>query len=232
MRVTLIAHTEHAFAENEYPAIEWLDHEEGVTIADFLAEFAGRACYQSWDRLNPKTATNDAYLAHIIEVGHESVLSHASATFYVTGVSRSLTHELVRHRWLSFSQLSQRYVDESSARMVLPPALDTDAAQRATDDLLLPDFFAHCRWMYGQLTKRLIGTGLTRKQAREAARAVLPNMTETRIVISGNLRAWRDFLKQRNTDGADAEIRLFAKEILRQLLTIAPNSFQDMKDGV
>src|SRR5215217_6412678 len=91
-----------------------------------LAEFAGRACYQSWKKPNPVTATNAGYLAHILEVGHLSVLEHGTVTFYFTGVSRSFTHELARHRHLSYSQLSQRYVPEREAAMVEPAAIAAD----------------------------------------------------------------------------------------------------------
>src|SRR5690349_7832388 len=91
-----------------------------------LAEFAGRACYQSWKKPNPATATNAGYLAHILEVGHLSVLEHGSVTFYITGVSRALTHELVRHRHFSYSQLSQRYVPERDAGMVEPDVIAED----------------------------------------------------------------------------------------------------------
>ncbi len=91
-----------------------------------LAEFAGRACYESWHKPNPATATNAGYLRHILEVGHLSVLEHGSVTFYLRGVSRSLTHELVRHRHLSFSQLSQRYVPERDAAMVEPDVIADD----------------------------------------------------------------------------------------------------------
>src|SRR3712207_3741803 len=91
-----------------------------------LAEFAGRACYQSWSKPNPATATNAGYLRHILEVGHLSVLEHGSVTFYLTGVSRSLTHELIRHRHFSYSQLSQRYVPERDAGMVEPDVIAAD----------------------------------------------------------------------------------------------------------
>ena len=91
-----------------------------------LAEFAGRACYQSWTKPNPATATNAGYLAHILEVGHLSVLEHGSVTFYFTGVSRSFTHELIRHRHFSYSQLSQRYVPERHAAMVEPDVIADD----------------------------------------------------------------------------------------------------------
>src|SRR5262245_62842939 len=87
--------------------VDWSTDADG---GEALAEFAGRACYQSWSKPNPATATNATYLAHILEVGHLSVLEHGTATFYLTGVSRSLSHEFVRHRHFSYSQLSQRYV--------------------------------------------------------------------------------------------------------------------------
>src|SRR4051794_26855409 len=91
-----------------------------------LAEFAGRACYQSWTKPNPATATNGGYLRHILEVGHLSVLEHGTVSMYVSGVSRSLTHELIRHRHFSYSQLSQRYVPERDAAFVEPAVIADD----------------------------------------------------------------------------------------------------------
>ena len=91
--------------------------------ADFLAEFAGRNCYQSFDRPNPATRENKDYLKHIIDVGHESVLEHASVTFYIE-TSRSVLTELERHRHLSFSVVSQRYVDPTELGIHWPPVLD------------------------------------------------------------------------------------------------------------
>ncbi|PZQ22512.1 MAG: FAD-dependent thymidylate synthase, partial [Corynebacterium propinquum] len=84
--------------------------DETATAAESLVEFAGRACYETFDKPNPHTAANDAYLHHIMEVGHTALLEHATATMYIRGISRSVTHELVRHRHFSFSQLSQRFV--------------------------------------------------------------------------------------------------------------------------
>jgi len=200
-----------------------------------LAEFAGRACYQSWHKPNPVTATNAGYLAHILDVGHLSVLEHGTATFYLTGVSRSCTHELVRHRHLSYSQLSQRYVPEDSAGMVEPDLI--------ADDPELHRLFSAAtqasREAYGRLVtgleaklaadERAGGSGATlrRKQARQAARAVLPNATETRIVVTGNFRAWRYFIAARASEHADVEIRAVAVACLRHLTKLAPNVFAD-----
>ena len=195
-----------------------------------LAEFAGRACYQSWSKPNTKTATNAGYLRHIMEVGHLSVLEHGTVTFYFTGVSRSFTHELIRHRHFSYYQLSQRYVPERDAAMVEPEVIAEDpelhktfveaaeASVRAYTELL-----AGLERKYADVASAT----LRRKQARQAARAVLPNATETRIVVTGNYRAWRHFIAMRATEHADVEIRELAVECLRQLQGVAPNVFGD-----
>jgi thymidylate synthase (FAD) len=226
-QVKLIAWT-HFEAPDDIP---WSTDADG---GQALAEFAGRACYQSWRKPNPATATNAGYLAHILEVGHLSVLEHGSVTFYFTGVSRSFTHELIRHRHFSYSQLSQRYVPERDAGMVEPSVIAedaelhkrfveaTEASLRAYNELLegLERRFADVE-----------NATLRRKQARQAARAVLPNATETRIVVTGNYRAWRHFIAMRATEHADVEIRELAVECLRQLQRVAPNVFADFIIG-
>ncbi|MFC6017308.1 FAD-dependent thymidylate synthase [Plantactinospora solaniradicis] len=222
-QVKVIAWTQFEAPED----VPWSTDADG---GQALAEFAGRACYQSWRKPNPATATNAGYLAHILEVQHLSVLEHGTVTFYFTGVSRSFTHELVRHRHFSYSQLSQRYVPERDAAMVEPSVIAedaelhkrfveaTEASLRAYNDLLegLERRFADVE-----------NPTLRRKQARQAARAVLPNATETRIVVTGNYRAWRHFVTMRASEGADVEIRELAVECLRQLQRVAPNVFAD-----
>ena len=222
-KVQLIAKTEF-FPPEDVP---WSTDADG---GEALAEFAGRACYQSWKKPNPATATNAGYLDHIIEVGHLSVLEHASVTFYITGISRSFTHELIRHRHFSYSQLSQRYVPERNAAVVEPEVIASDpelhekfleatqAGVQAYNDLLagLEEKFADAP----------SGT-LRRKQARQAARSALPNATETRIVVTGNYRAWRHFIAMRATEQADVEIRQIAVECLRQLQKNVSNVFSD-----
>lgn len=192
---------------------------------DNLAEFAGRACYQSWSRPNEATRENKDYLANIINQGHESVFGHASYTFYITGVSRNLTHELIRHRFLAVSELSQRYVNMGEAHHVQPPAFEDDEpGQREMAEL-----WNLTKLLYRKAVVRLEALGYSHKQAREAARSLLPSMAETRIVVTGNVRAWRDFIRQRYTPHADAEIYKLAEEILKTLKMQAPNSFQDFE---
>src|SRR5438552_18899815 len=117
--VQLVAKTEFI----QPAGVPWTTDADG---GQALAEFAGRACYQSWKKPNPATATNAGYLHHILEVGHLSVLEHGTVSFYFSGISRSLTHELIRHRHFSYSQLSQRYVPERDAAMVEPDVIAED----------------------------------------------------------------------------------------------------------
>lgn len=230
MRVVLLAHTRIAEAPDQYAVEEWMGTFNDQTLyegdSDLLAEFAGRACYESWNKPNPATATNNGYLANILAQQHFSVLEHASATFYILGVSRSLTHELVRHRHLSFSQRSQRYVDESMSDVVVPPAVREHP--KHIRDILLHQA-TQSRYAYETMVMHLVNAGLSRKEARQAARSVLPNATSTNIVVTGNMRAWREVIAKRNHPAADAEIQELAKAILLILRVIAPNTFQDMQ---
>jgi len=227
LHVQLIAKTDFITP----PDVEWDTDADG---GEALVEFAGRACYQSWSKPNPKTATNAGYLRHIIDVGHFSVLEHASVSFYISGISRSCTHELIRHRHFSYSQLSQRYVPENDSQVVVPPGMEDDEELRRT----LTEAADASRATYTELLDKLEAkfadqpnAVLRRKQARQAARAVLPNAipnaTETRIVVTGNYRAWRHFIAVRASEHADIEIRRLAIACLRLLADVAPAIFGD-----
>lgn len=201
--------------------------------ADTLAHFAGRACYQAWDMPRESTSTDDGYLNNIINQAHFSVLEHASATFYIEGVSRNLTHELIRHRHLSYSELSQRFVDMEEASFVVPPAVrehfEEDDEFKPVDGI--QPLEAAELWIYRTVVDNLLAVGKTRKEAREAARAYLPSAMETKIVVTGNMRAFRDMLYKRYSVHADAEIRELSSIILAELRSIAPASFQDFPDA-
>lgn len=203
-------------------------HYDDTLQVDELPEIAGRVCYQSWGRPNPKTSSNKAYLANIIAQQHFSVLEHSSVTFWISGVSRSLTHELVRHRHLSFSQVSQRYVDESpesTQDLVMHPQFAGDHDW----DLPISRTVLEARRLYREIVKDLTAKGVDRKTARGAARSVLPNAVATELIVTGNMRTWRELLVKRLSPGADAEIRELAQLILVHLKEIAPNTFQDFE---
>lgn len=230
--VRLVASTQIHVAMGD--ATGWTDPGDYTSDGEWLVEFAGRACYQSWKRPNPQTATNRGYIAHILDVGHMSVIEHASASFYIQGVSRSLTHELVRHRHFSYSQLSQRFVKLGDAAYVLPPALD--GREEGIEGL--ENFLEATTELYQQLLEGLEEDlkdqrGLTdtrrKKIARETARSILANCTETKLVMTGNLRAWRHFISLRATEHADAEIRNLALEVLDLLTAEFPSVFADFR---
>lgn len=197
--------------------------------AEHLTEVAGRLCYMSFAR--PRPGGNRAYLDHILEVGHGSVLEHAVWNFIITGVSRSLTHELVRHRaGFGFSQLSQRYVDGSVAEYIEP---DCIAADPGLHQLWL-DAVACSHRAYIQLVEKLQETfkdepdrTQRRKLARQAARSVLPNATETKVFMTANARALRHFIELRASRFAEVEIRKLAVQVLRLMQQEAPHIFND-----
>ena len=120
--ITLIARPQ--FVEPGHLPVQWKgDSSDG----EKLAEFAGRICYMS--QHNPAGRTTQEYLENILRQGHGSVFEHAVYVLLIEGISRSCSHELVRHRaGFGYSQLSQRYVDESHAAFVMPPAIIGDQA--------------------------------------------------------------------------------------------------------
>src|SRR3954463_2403915 len=201
------------------------------TDGERLAEFAGRVCYMS--QHNPAKRSTREYLDNIKKQGHGSVLEQANYTLLLEGVSRSLTHELVRHRaGFAYSQLSQRYVDESEANFVVPrPKVgeeslekewrtQIDEAQRTYVRLV-----EHLMEKYGWVADKVH----RRKMGREAARGVLPNSTETKIVVTANARAWRTMLELRSSEGAELEIRRCAIAMLKLLQRESPAFFSDFE---
>lgn len=231
LRVVKVAETRFVLEGSEGAPWEiWQTDTEND--AQKLVEFAGRLCYSSWSKPNPATRANVDYINHIIESQHFSVLEHAGFAVAITGISRSCSHEMVRHRHLSFSQISQRFFDETDAAAVVPSLYRDD-----------PDALAVLDEVY-QLTmdayKRLVEIGTRklatmkdkshrRKRVREAARTVLPNMTEVHIVVSGNHRAWREFFEKRGDPHAEPEIREVAVKIFKEVAQpLAPAVYQDL----
>ncbi|HEY6208493.1 MAG TPA: FAD-dependent thymidylate synthase [Gemmatimonadales bacterium] len=225
-RVTLIARPE--FIEPEHVRVQWRGE---ASAGERLAEFAGRICYMS--QHNPASRTTAEYLENIKKQGHGSVLEHAVYVLLIEGISRSCSHELVRHRaGFGYSQLSQRYVDESHAAFVMPPAISGDPKLEAEWEREV----AGAQAAYVQAVEALMQRHARvedkfhrRKMAREAARSVLPNATEVKIVVSGNARAWRTMLELRCGEGAELEIRRLAIACLRVLDREAPALFSDFE---
>jgi thymidylate synthase (FAD) len=207
-----------------------------ATQAEEIVEIAGRVCYMSFgERQSPRD--NSEYLRNLINSGHESVLEHVSWTFLIEGVSRAFTHQLVRHRpgW-AYSQLSQQYHDEAGATFVRPEELRDHPEAYAEWSKAVEQ----CRAAYIRLMDILNltdGHGKERSRSiRSVARSVLPNATETKIVVTANARALRHFLKVRGSIEGDSEMRIFSAELLKMLRAEAPSLFGDfsiqtLRDG-
>lgn len=196
---------------------------EGDKDCDVLPEFAGRNCYQSFNKPNPERQTNEDYLKHILSVKHESVLEHSSVTLFADEISRNLLIELERHRHISLSVLSTRYVSESMFGNVIHPSVPAEYTDQ------IRDLDSASRQLYRDIYDGLRNTGHPVKKAREAARSVLLGSSETKIIVTANLRAWRYVINLRNSPDADVEIEMFAQEVLKIMKMVAPNSFQDME---
>jgi thymidylate synthase (FAD) len=212
-------------------ATTWItDTENG---SELLSELAGRVCYMSFGEKQGRRSNRD-YLENIIKMEHGSVLEHAVWNFVVSGVSRSFSHELIRHRagW-GYSQLSQRYVDESETDFVEPEIIASDPElHHIWIESVGQSHAAYVRLAEGLVAKierdhPTVKGRDKRKAAREAARSVLPNATETKIFITANARALRHFLEYRGAPDAEPEIRKVALALYEVMREEAPSLFGD-----
>ncbi|MFC2062280.1 FAD-dependent thymidylate synthase [Elusimicrobiota bacterium] len=178
-----------------------------------IIEQAGRTCYQSADKITG--SSNEGFIRKLIKAGHLSVLEHAVVTFRMKDVSRALTHQLVRHRLCSFSQQSQRYVNEDDFSYVIPSEIEKSPE--------IKDIFVECMEYLNNIYRKLIDCGIR----KEDARYVLPNSCNTEIVFSCNFRQLRHILLLRGSAKAQGEIREVFIEILEKMKDIAPDCFFD-----
>lgn len=176
-----------------------------------LIEYSGRLCWDSTEKLGASPNRIEEWIA----IGHESVIEHASASFYIRA-SRTLTHELVRHRLASYSQRSQRYVKETQQRYIIPPDVSTSSEIKI--------IFEEAMQQAWHAYERLLTFGIR----PEIARYVLPNACETQIVMTMNFRELRHFIKLRTSDRALPEMRAVAGEVKRIMKEQAPHAFADL----
>lgn len=216
------------YVSNLYPS-GWMDDED-ADIDDALIMFAGQLCYQSFGQQRTPHANSSDYIQRIIESRHFSVLEHVSVSYLFYGVSRSLTHELVRHRHLSFSQVSQRYVNQ--VRFVERPEFQLTPHLHGTFLERIEQTAASYAKLIDYLSSRDEYKSITplterRKAVQQVARAILPNETEAPILVTGNLRSWRHFINLRASPFAETEIQRLAHLVFKSLLALYPSSFQD-----
>lgn len=178
-----------------------------------LIEEAGRTCYLSISKMTDES--EKSFIRSAIRRGHHSILEHASASFRILGASRAFTHQLVRHRLASFSQQSQRYVDEAEFNFIVPPDIAADDKALA----LYREFMEETRQTYIKLREMGI--------KKENARFILPNALESQIVFSANFRELRTVFNLRLEKGAQWEIRRVCMQMLKILQKEAPSVFGD-----
>ncbi|SKA96015.1 thymidylate synthase (FAD) [Caloramator quimbayensis] len=204
---------------------------------------AAKLCYSSvgvddiMENLNEENINR--FLKMLMDLGHESPIEHISFTFAAEGVSRTLTHQLVRHRIASYSQQSQRYVKLEQFEYIIPPSIENiPEAKKLFIETMEKD-----QEIYNELSnilfnnhyERLIKEGLDEKKAKktaekmaiEDARYVFPNACETKIVFTMNARTLLNFFSHRCCNRAQWEIRALADEMLKEVKKIAPVIFKN-----
>lgn len=231
-KIELIASTQLTNTVEGGPKIEdWMSLNPDTTDAESLVEHAGRGCYESWHRPNAATAKTSDYINRTaFDMQHGSILEHASATFRFSGVSRAWLTEMERHRHLSWSVASQRYIDGEKFGVVMPPAIrdSSSSVQHHWREATKKAYDA-----YAVLSDSLNDfEDVPLKQRREAARGVLPNCVETRGVVTGNLRAWSTILPLRAHHTADAEMQEVSHLILDAIRPVAPTVAQHIGEQI
>ncbi len=206
-----------------------------------LAATAAKLCYSSSDIDSLRDGLTEektkSFIDMLVSVGHESVMEHVSFTFGIEGISRACSHQLVRHRIASYSQKSQRYVNENGFEFVTPPEIEALPEAKSEFDRIMNEITDSYAKIADLLTenhkKRLMSEGLdektalskARKTANEDARFILPNACETKIVVTMNVRSLFNFFRHRCCRRAQWEIRAVADEMLKLCMEVAPNIF-------
>ena len=215
MNVRLIAITSYlggeSTQENETP-----DGTSSAAPTEKLIEYAGRMCYRSQGGGTPQATAR--FIQHRVQEGHESIIEHSSASFEISGISRSCSHQLVRHRLASFSQESQRYVDMSAPEWVIPPDVAADPEALAIWEASL----SQTQEAYRQLRARGI--------RKEDARFLLPNATATRLVMTANFRELLHLFRIRISPHAQWEICRVSIRMLEAVYAQAPNVFGRVRE--
>lgn len=232
MNVTLIGRT-YACDKQSNISIPRINNPiEFVKPSSIVISSAAKQCYNSSFNYNEHFNSYDGehlddyelFIQRVAASGHTSILEHASASFLITGVSRALSHQLVRHRLASYTQQSQRYVnitENEGLQYIIPPSI-------ASNDTALKMFNTEIRSIqqkYDHIVNELIKSGLSEQRAREDARFILPNATATNLVMTMNYRELGDFLGKRMCTRAQWEIRELANKIFNIMSELSPCVF-------
>ena len=208
-----------------------------------LVASAAKLCYSSvnaeeiMDNLDEEKTKK--FVDMLMRLGHESPIEHVSFTFSAEGISRTLTHQLVRHRIASYSQQSQRYVRLDQFEYIVPPSIEAipeakkifieqmEKDQKAYDELCLILKKEHTKGLMEQGMEESRAIKAAEKMAIEDARYVFPNACETKILFTMNARSLLNFFSHRCCNRAQWEIRKMAEEMLKQVIQVAPSLFKN-----
>ncbi|MGH3144796.1 MAG: FAD-dependent thymidylate synthase [Rubrobacter sp.] len=232
------------FLEGFDPELNFPDYVNDPTSlpdSSQLCKISGQLCYASFGERRTRNENAAAYIERLTSAGHGSVLEHASFSFLLYGISRSVTHELVRHRaGVGFSQISQRYVSGSVLRFVERPEYQEDEELHRLFEGRADRAAAEYEAMAEQLLERQEGGSAmlsadyktdARKKVQQTARSLLPNETEAPMVFTGNVRALRHIIEMRADAHAESEIRNLALRLFLCLRTADPILFGDYELG-
>jgi thymidylate synthase (FAD) len=207
MKVSLIANTSHP--------------EEVITLA-------AKMCYSNKTIDEMSIEEYEDFIKRLMELGHESPIEHVTFTFGIEGISRSASHQLVRHRIASYSQKSQRYVKEDQFDYVVPPTIEGSCAEDRFKKLMgyiQAEYNSIRNDIIAELEEQGVDKKSTEKIANEDARYVLPNACQTSLVVTMNARSLFNFFKLRCCNRAQWEIRELANEMYRICYMVAPTLF-------
>lgn len=204
---------------------------------------AAKLCYSSSDIASLREGLTEektkSFIERLVSIGHESPMEHVSFTFGIEGISRACSHQLVRHRIASYSQKSQRYVNESGFEFITPPSIEAVPEAKAEFDKQMDQLLECYNKIADILTntheKAFLEQGMSekdalnkaKKKAYEDARFVLPNACETKIVVTMNVRTLFNFFQHRCCNRAQWEIKAVADEMLRLCKQAAPELFKN-----
>jgi thymidylate synthase (FAD) len=212
-------------------ALSW-NRSQRVSSAEDLCELGGRVCYMSYGREQQRS--NTVYLKNIVANGHHSVLEHAVWSFMITGVTRSFSHQFVRHRiGISVSQLSQQYHEEQGAQFIPPHGVrkgsDLYEHWRGQVEAAKDSYIAALDALDNSNLYKDLSEKEKNRAIRSAARSLLPNCIETKMAVTANARALRNFLMIRGGTPGDLEMRSFSVRLLTVMKEEAPSIFADLE---
>ena len=196
--------------------------------AEGLIASAGKLCYAHDSQKVFQTDSNDSgqFVQKLMQMGHESPIEHVVFTFYIEGVSRAMTHQLVRHRLASYSQRSQRYVDHNEFHYVVPPRLRGKTVEIDGEPIDAVAYFEQTMDLIAERYARLQDAlGQKGEKSNEDARYVLPNACETKILMTMNARELLHFFEERLCVRAQWEIRSAAEQMLELVKEVCPSLF-------